>query len=85
MVGAFLRLLMVAVAAGAATGRGQEDVRKWTSHDGRELQAALMDADDATVRLRLMNGTVSAVPRLTLSGGDQDYVAEDPAGAAHAA
>lgn len=39
------------------------------------MEAALVEADHATVRLRLANGSVSAVPRARLSPADREYVA----------
>ena len=61
--------------AGVLAARAQDAPRTWTSAEGTSVEATLVDADHATVRLRLANGAVSAVPRARLSPADREFVA----------
>jgi hypothetical protein len=59
-----------------AVGHAEPSPRTWTSAEGTNVLATLVDADHATVRLRLATGAVSTVARDRLSAADQTYVAE---------
>lgn len=54
----------------------QEAARTWTSSDGRQISAALVEYDGRAAKLKLANGTVSSVPLDRLSGADRDYLNE---------
>lgn len=66
-----LAVLCLAAAAGPAR---EEPVRVWTSHDGRELRASLVEVEEEDVILRLETGREARVPLARLSAGDRDFL-----------
>lgn len=68
--------VLVLTGAGLMVARAQalEPLRVWTSVEGSQLNATLVDADGISVRLRLESGGISSVARTRLSPDDQEYV-----------
>lgn len=66
--------LLLAVAS-LAVAHAREAARTWTSIEGVPLEAELVEADEATARLKLANGTISSVAWARLSQADQEYLA----------
>lgn len=53
-----------------------EEVRTWTSADGRQLQASLVDLDEESVTLKLQNGREAEIALTRLSPSDRTYLSE---------
>ena len=59
--------------APVAQAQQAEAFRKWTSADGRELEAVLVGVEGDSVKLKLRTGNVVAVPLTRLSEDDQTF------------
>jgi len=77
-----LGMILWCLGTGFGTVHGADQpMRTWTSADGKQIEASLVDADGETVALRTAKGMFK-LPLSRFSGADQTYVKDWRAGAA---
>lgn len=75
LTGVFLVAGVVCLSLGILYGQADEEMRTWTSADGKHTtQAALLGFKDGLVQLRRSDGKEIAIPGSKLSAADREYV-----------